>query len=262
MFRVSQEIRLNTSGSAEVVRYCNNTNADSENDCIFGKYQRTPDADAYPTESPLVLVAPELTDPSRVQLLHLPNGAVRVNSEVDFIIKRNGVKGNFEVKIESPSGINNVMPLQILDPERLNVNFFLSEAGLYKVHIKCNSVPLPKSPFIIISICGEAESSARKMELPVFKSDASCVTHRGIGLTHISLDEKNEFTVDGSAAGNNMLFVGIFGPKGQCDEVVIKHTGNNIYKITYEVRDPGDYLLVAKWGDEHIPGSPFQLSAI
>lgn len=98
--------------------------------------------------------------------------------------------------------------------------------------------------------------------VPVFKSDASCVTYRGLGLTHISLEEKNEFTVDGSAAGNNMLFVGIFGPKGQCDEVVIKHTGNNVYKITYEVRDPGDYLLVAKWGDEHIPGSPFQLNAI
>ncbi|XP_017482576.1 PREDICTED: filamin-A [Rhagoletis zephyria] len=261
MFRVSQEIRLNTSGNAEVPRYCNNTSADSENECIFGKYQRTPDADAYPTEGPLVLVAPELTNPSKVRLLHFPNGAVLVNSEVNFIIKRNGVKGNFEVKVESPSGINSVMPLQILDPERLNVNFNLNEAGLYKVHIKCNSVPLPKSPFIIISICGEAEGNARKMELPIFKSDANCVTHRGLGLTHISLDDRNEFTVDGSAAGNNMLFVGIFGPKGQCDEVVIKHMGNNVYKITYEVRDPGNYLVVAKWGEEHIPGSPFQLSA-
>lgn len=47
MFRVSQEIRLNTSSSAEVTRYCNTTNADSENDCIFGKYQRTPDAGEY-----------------------------------------------------------------------------------------------------------------------------------------------------------------------------------------------------------------------
>lgn len=55
--------------------------------------------DAYPTENPLVLVAPELTDPSKVQLLHFPNGAMRINSEVDFIIKRNGVKGNFEVKV-------------------------------------------------------------------------------------------------------------------------------------------------------------------
>lgn len=47
MFRVSQEIRLNTSSSAEVARYCNTANADSENDCIFGKYQRTPDAGEY-----------------------------------------------------------------------------------------------------------------------------------------------------------------------------------------------------------------------
>lgn len=56
--------------------------------------------------------------------------------------------------------------------------------------------------------------------------------------------------------------MGIFGPKGQCDEVVIKHMGKNIYRVIYQVQDPGDYLLAAKWGDEHIPGSPFSLSTL
>lgn len=55
--------------------------------------------DKYSTQPPQVFVAPELTDPSKVQLLHFPNGALRINTDVNFIIKRNGVKGNFEVKV-------------------------------------------------------------------------------------------------------------------------------------------------------------------
>lgn len=88
------------------------------------------------------------------------------------------------------------------------------------------------------------------------------MAYRGLGLNQIILNEKNEFTIDGSEAGNNILFVGIFGPKGQCDEVVIKHMGKHIYKVTYQVQDPGDYLLAAKWGDDHISGSPFSLSTM
>lgn len=98
--------------------------------------------------------------------------------------------------------------------------------------------------------------------VPLFKSDASKVVHRGLGLSQIFLNERNEFTIDGSEAGNNILFVGIFGPKGQCDEVVIKHVGNNVYKVTYQVEDPGNYILAAKWGDEHVPGSPFSLTTM
>ncbi|KAI8130782.1 hypothetical protein FF38_00424 [Lucilia cuprina] len=259
MFKSSQEIRLNT---ANATQYTNQNNSEN-NVCIFGKYLKTPDTDKYSTQPPQVFVAPELTDPNKVQLLHFPNGALRINTDVNFIIKRNGVKGNFEVKLENPSGHTTYVPLKIVDPERFEVNFPLTEAGLYKVHIKCNSVLLPKSPYIIVAISGsDFDNDRNKMELPHFKSDASKVIHRGLGLSQIMLNEKNEFTIDGSEAGNNILFVGIFGPKGQCDEVVIKHMGKNVYKVTYQVQDPGDYLLAAKWGDDHITGSPFSLTTL
>lgn len=94
-----------------------------------------------------------------------------------------------------------------------------------------------------------------------FESDASKVHSRGLGLTHVNLLERNEFTVDGSSAGSNMLFVGILGPQGPCDEVLVKHLGRHIFRVTYQVREPGDYTLVAKWGEQHIPGSPFSLCA-
>ncbi len=33
--------------------------------------------------------------------------------------------------------------------------------------------------------------------------------------------------------GNAMLMVGVFGPKYPCEEVFIKHVGNNQYNVQY-----------------------------
>lgn len=59
--------------------------------------------------------------------------------------------------------------------------------------------------------------------------------------------------------GNNILYVGMYGPKGPCEEFNIKHTGLNNYNVSYMVRERGEYILIVKWGDEHIPGSPFKV---
>lgn len=268
MFRVSQEIRLNTNAASllgQTIGASSDVNS-PDSICIFGKYQRTPDADAYPTEPPQVYISPELTDAQKVQLLHLPSGAVRINSTVSFVIKRNGVKGNFDVRLENPSGQHGpALQLEQIDPERFQVQCHLQQAGLYKVHIKCNSVPLPKSPYIIVTIAGVSladstfESSLLSPAMSDFLSDPSKVQNRGLGLTHINLHERNEFTVDCSTAGCNMLFVGILGPQGPCEKVVVKHLGRNVYRVIYQVRHSGNYILVVKWGDEHVPGSPFSL---
>lgn len=56
------------------------------------------------------------------------------------------------------------IPLTVVDPERFEVDFPITEPGLYKVHIKCNSVMLPKSPFIIVAISGFDTETGTKME--------------------------------------------------------------------------------------------------
>ena len=51
------------------------------------------------------------------------------------------------------------------------------------------------------------------------------------------------------AKGDNILFVGISGPGGeQCDEIDIRHMGQNIYNIYYLVQKSGDYAIVIKYG--------------
>ncbi|XP_074428063.1 filamin-C-like [Larus michahellis] len=96
--------------------------------------------------------------------------------------------------------------------------------------------------------------------LPKFSSDAGKVVARGPGLATAFLGQKNHFTVDCSKAGTNMLMVGVHGPKTPCEEVYVKHVGNRVYNVTYTVKEKGDYVLILRWGDDNVPGSPFRVT--
>ncbi|XP_062318218.1 filamin-C-like isoform X2 [Osmerus eperlanus] len=91
-------------------------------------------------------------------------------------------------------------------------------------------------------------------------SDASKVVCRGAGLTKALLGQKNNFNVDCSKAGTNMLMVGVHGPRAPCEEVYVKHMGNKLYNVTYSVKDKGSYTVIIKWGDDNVPGSPFKVA--
>lgn len=59
--------------------------------------------------------------------------------------------------------------------------------------------------------------------------------------------------------GQGILFVGLYNPKGPSEEVQVKHTGRNTYTVNYYIRERSDYMLVVLWGDQHVPGSPFNV---
>uniref|UniRef100_A0A3Q1JKA0 Calponin-homology (CH) domain-containing protein n=1 Tax=Anabas testudineus TaxID=64144 RepID=A0A3Q1JKA0_ANATE len=92
------------------------------------------------------------------------------------------------------------------------------------------------------------------------QSDASKVVAKGVGLTKGYVGQKNSFSVDCSKAGRNMLLVGVDGPRVPCEEILVKHLGNRLYNVSYQLKEKGEYILVVKWGDEHIPGSPFHIT--
>ncbi|KAE8293044.1 Filamin-A [Larimichthys crocea] len=95
---------------------------------------------------------------------------------------------------------------------------------------------------------------------PPVQSDASKVVAKGLGLNKGFIGQKNSFSVDCSKAGRNMLLVGVDGPKVPCEEILVKHLGNRLYNVSYQLKDKGEYILVVKWGDEHIPGSPYHIT--
>ncbi|TNN09515.1 Filamin-A isoform 1 [Schistosoma japonicum] len=88
------------------------------------------------------------------------------------------------------------------------------------------------------------------------------VTCSGPGLQQAYLNEANTFTVNASQAGHDVLYVGVSGPVVACEEVNIKHMGYGQYSISYTVRDRGRHLIMIKWGDQHVPGSPFTVNVI
>jgi len=50
------------------------------------------------------------------------------------------------------------------------------------------------------------------------------------------------------------------GPVVPCEEIHIRHAGRLQYNVSYLVKEPGNYLMVVKWGDDHIPGSPYRFT--
>ncbi|XP_074499247.1 filamin-A isoform X3 [Sebastes fasciatus] len=92
------------------------------------------------------------------------------------------------------------------------------------------------------------------------QSDATKVMAKGMGLTKGFIGQKNSFSVDCSKAGRNMLLVGVDGPKVPCEEILVKHLGNRLYNVSYQLKEKGEYILVVKWGEDHIPGSPYHIT--
>jgi len=53
--------------------------------------------------------------------------------------------------------------------------------------------------------------------------------------------------------------VGVMGPKIPCDEIAVRHIGQGKYTVNYRPSERGNHVLMVKWGDKHIPGSPFHI---
>ncbi|KAF7274400.1 hypothetical protein GWI33_012941 [Rhynchophorus ferrugineus] len=332
--------------------------------------------DEHVPDSPFkVYISPAVGDAHLLEVAQFPEGYIQADKPSQFIVRRNGAKGDLDAKIIGPSGHEDDCFVQIIDLEEYSIRFMPRENGIHKIHAKFNGVHIPGSPFSVkvgkdtadpaavhahgnglnkdiktgvktdfivdtvnagagtlavnidgpskvsmdcteveegykvrytpiapgdyyISIkynnvhivgspfkvtsqgdakvadVGGQESSSVVVEtvakvgtganhkgviLPHFRSDASKVQCKGMGLKKAYLSKQNQFTVGAQDAGTNILFVGVHGPKGPCDEVFIKHKGHNLYDVNYMVKDRGEYLIIVKWGDDHIPGSPYKV---
>ncbi|XP_071544155.1 filamin-A isoform X13 [Panulirus ornatus] len=198
--------------------------------------------------------------------------------KTDFIVDTcNAGAGTLAVTVDGPSKVS--MDCTEVE-EGYKVRYTPLVPGDYYIAVKYNGYHIAGSPWKV-KCTGEAhaekgtvqESSSVVVEtvektksgekahqgtiIPRFHSDASKVTSKGLGLKKAHINRQNNFTVNASTAGNNILYVGVYGPKAPCEEVYIKHIGHNNYQVSYKIKDRGDHLLLVMWGEQHIPGSPF-----
>ncbi|KAK0161840.1 hypothetical protein PV327_008250 [Microctonus hyperodae] len=202
---------------------------------------------------------------------------IKTGQKTDFIVDTcNAGHGALAVTVDGPSKV--AMDCTEVE-EGYKVRYTPLVPGDYYISIKYNGYHIAGSPFKVpctgsdLAEKGAQETSSIVVEtvqkfskskqtgpvLPRFKSDATKVTSKGMGLKKAYLGKQNQFTVNAGEAGNNILFVGLYGPKGPCEEVYVKHVGRNNYSVSYLVRERGEYIVIVKWGDDHIPGSPFKV---
>ncbi|KAK9301496.1 hypothetical protein QLX08_006128 [Tetragonisca angustula] len=202
---------------------------------------------------------------------------IKTGQKTDFIIDTcNAGSGVLCITVDGPSKV--AMDCTEVE-EGYKVRYTPLVPGDYYISIKYDGYHIVGSPFKVpctgadLAERGAQETSSIVVEtvqkisklkhagpvLPLFKSDASKVTSKGMGLKKAYLGKQNVFTVNASDAGNNILYVGMYGPKGPCEEVSMKHTGRNNYHVSYMVRERGEYIVIVKWGDDHIPGSPYKV---
>ncbi|XP_022090930.1 uncharacterized protein LOC110979440 [Acanthaster planci] len=80
----------------------------------------------------------------------------------------------------------------------------------------------------------------------------------GVGLYHGIVGAKNNFQVRTITAGDGSLSVTIRGPQPHTvNETNVIYTGDDLYEIIYDVSLAGFYVISVKWGDKHVPDSPF-----
>ncbi|XP_056111319.1 filamin-B isoform X2 [Rhinichthys klamathensis goyatoka] len=200
-------------------------------------------------------------------------------NQAEFIINNTKAgPASLSVTIEGPSKVK--MECQEC-PEGFKVHYTPMAPGNYIITIKYGGPNhITGSPFKakvtgprLVNVTNASEMSTLMVESvsrsssvnsysssPRAASDASKVLSRGPGLSKAFVGQKASFTVDCSKAGKNMLLVGVHGPLTPCEEILVKHTGNMQYNISYILKERGNYILAVKWGDEHIPGSPFQVT--
>nr|XP_019952060.1 PREDICTED: filamin-B-like [Paralichthys olivaceus] len=209
----------------------------------------------------------------------LERGTTGTQSE--FIINNTKAgPGALAVTIEGPSKVK--MDCQEV-PEGYKVQYTPMAPGNYLISIKYGGPNhIAGSPFKakvsgprLVTVTNASETSTLTVDPAVrassssslaqsimprpSDSDASKVLSRGSGLSKAFVGQRSSFSVDCSKAGKNMLLVGVHGPQVPCEEVLVKHLGNLQYNVGYLLRERGNYVLVVKWGDDHIPGSPFHV---
>jgi filamin len=205
----------------------------------------------------------------------------RTGQPCKFVVNTiNAGSGALAVTVDGPSKVQlNCREVE----EGYEFTYTPSAPGDYLITIKyAGNTHIPGSPFkavitgsgagevgpwseqsqVVVETVTKTSSTQQYAAVPggAKPSDATKVKVSGAGLQRAVANKETTFTVDAANAGMNMLLVGMMGPTHPCEEVVVKHKGRNQYTVSYRVKDRGDYVLVVKWGDQHVPGSPFRVN--
>lgn len=86
-----------------------------------------------------------------------------------------------------------------------------------------------------------------------------CSVGAGVGPT-IQIGEQTVITVDAKAAGKGKVTCTVCTPDGGEVDVDVVENEDGTFDIFYTAPQPGKYVICVRFGGEHIPNSPFQVT--
>ncbi|KAK1906400.1 Filamin-C [Dissostichus eleginoides] len=121
----------------------------------------------------------------------------------------------------------------------VTVKYSPTERGLHEMDIKYDGNHIPGSP----------------LQFYVDAINSGHVTAFGPGLTHGTVSRAATFTIVTKDAGEGGLSLAVEGPSKA--EISCKDNKDGTCTVSYLPTVPGDYNIIVKFDDKHIPGSPF-----
>ena len=121
--------------------------------------------------------------------------------------------------------------------------------GEYKIHVKYDGREIIGSPFRC-NITGDSTQS---------KALVQKIKCSGPNLSNGRANQNNEFLLDCRDAGiTGGLNIAVEGPSKP--EVGFKDNRDGTLTVNYKPETPGQYKIHLKFGDFHVPGSPFSIN--
>lgn len=199
--------------------------------------------DRHIPDSPYrIQVAPAVGDAHKLEIAQFPQGAIQPNTPSQFLVRKNGAKGDIDAKIVSPSNNEDDCFIQTIDSEETSVRFYPREEGMHSIHVKFNGIHIPGSPY--------------RVKVGKDVADAAFVSATGPGLKNVVTGQKTHFLINTCDAGTGTLSVTVDGPSKvslDCSEI------DDGYKVRYTPLLPGEHYVSVKYNNTHIVGSPFKI---
>ncbi|CAI5767330.1 filamin-B isoform X4 [Podarcis lilfordi] len=157
----------------------------------------------------------------------------------DMVIPFAVRKGEITGEVHMPSG--KTAPADIVDNKdgTVTVSYAPVEVGLHEMHIKYMGSHIPESP----------------LQFYVNYPNSGNVTAYGPGLVYGVANKPATFTIVTEDAGEGGLDLAIEGPSKA--EISCIDNKDGTCTVTYLPTLPGNYSILVKYNDKHIPGSPF-----
>uniref|UniRef100_A0A674CK10 Filamin C n=1 Tax=Salmo trutta TaxID=8032 RepID=A0A674CK10_SALTR len=185
-------------------------------------------------------------------------------------LDKSGVPASLPVEftIDARDAGEGLLTVQILDPDgkpkkatiydnrdgTYTVSYVPDSTGPYTIMIKYGGDEIPYSPYHILAL---PTGDASKCLLTVSIGGHALAS----GLTKMQVHEEAIVSVDAKADGKGKVTCSVTTPEGVELDMDVQENRDGTFDIYYTAPEPGKYVITIRFGGQHIPKSPFHVTA-